>query len=295
MAAMACGGEAVGPGPGPNGNGDGPVVASVEVSPVGARLDPGETVTLTATARDATGATVNGRAVSWASSNAAVAGVSTAGVVTGMAPGAATVTATVDGVSGAADVRVVLVVADDFERADGPLGPDWSVTRDNLEIVDGEVGMVALGATTLAEWQANTFDARQYSEVVVGSLGSIDFSEFRGLQVFVRMQKTGTPWRYGFHFFGNELVYQIKYDGGPNAETEILAETPVQPLPQPGDVFRVEATGSTITGYLNGQEILQVTDGRLMGGALGFAISQNLTWTTLPVNVTAAWNGGELK
>jgi formylglycine-generating enzyme required for sulfatase activity len=69
----------------------------------------GGTQQLTASARDAAGNALTGRQVTWASSAPAVATVSTLGVVTAVAAGSATITATVEGVNGTAAVLVTQV------------------------------------------------------------------------------------------------------------------------------------------------------------------------------------------
>ena len=81
-------------------------VASVSVSPGSASVAVGGSVPLTATPRDSAGKALSGRAVSWATSNAAVAAVSSSGVVTGVAAGSATITATSEGKSGTAAITV---------------------------------------------------------------------------------------------------------------------------------------------------------------------------------------------
>ena len=66
----------------------------------------GATVQLTATLRDAAGNVLTGRAVAWSSSNTSTATVSGTGLVTGVAAGPATITATSETKSGAAVVTV---------------------------------------------------------------------------------------------------------------------------------------------------------------------------------------------
>ncbi|HEX8274364.1 MAG TPA: Ig-like domain-containing protein, partial [Longimicrobiaceae bacterium] len=83
-----------------------PAVATVSVSPGSASLAVGGTVDLSAVARDGAGRILTGRAVAWASSNPAVATVSATGLVTGVAGGTATITATSEGKSGTAAVTV---------------------------------------------------------------------------------------------------------------------------------------------------------------------------------------------
>lgn len=85
-------------------------VASVTVQPAAVTLTPGQVAPLTATPRDAGGNPLSGRPISWASSNLSVATVSTSGVVTAVAAGTATITATSEGQSGTALVTVLAPV-----------------------------------------------------------------------------------------------------------------------------------------------------------------------------------------
>ena len=76
-------------------------VRSVTIQPGSATLDPGGTVQLTASAKPR-----KFRSFSWTSSNTAVARVSSSGLVTAVAAGTATITATTNGVSGTARMTV---------------------------------------------------------------------------------------------------------------------------------------------------------------------------------------------
>lgn len=67
----------------------------------------GGTVQLSATPKDANGNVLTDRAVSWASTVPSVASVSTQGLVRGLAPGVATITATIEGRTGAAPITVI--------------------------------------------------------------------------------------------------------------------------------------------------------------------------------------------
>src|SRR5437588_3556272 len=84
-------------------------VASVDVAPPTATVQAGQTVQLTATPRDANGAALSGRAVTWSSSNTSVATVSSSGLVSGVTPGSATITATSEGKSGTSSITVTSV------------------------------------------------------------------------------------------------------------------------------------------------------------------------------------------
>jgi len=83
--------------PAPNSFGacnDAPAIATVAVAPTSANLTVGATQPLTATALDAWGQSIGGVAFNWTSSAPAIAMVSGAGVVTAVAAGDASVTAT---------------------------------------------------------------------------------------------------------------------------------------------------------------------------------------------------------
>lgn len=82
-------------------------VASVSITPASPGIDQETTLQLSAVARGADGGVLTGRAVAWTTSNAAVATVTTAGVVRGVSPGTATLTATVEGVAGSTSVEVL--------------------------------------------------------------------------------------------------------------------------------------------------------------------------------------------
>lgn len=72
-------------------------VASVVVTPAVVSVQTGATTTLQARPLDSDGNALNGRTVTWATGNAAIATVNASGVVTGVSPGATAITATVEG------------------------------------------------------------------------------------------------------------------------------------------------------------------------------------------------------
>src|SRR5256885_15675969 len=86
-------------------------VASVTLTPESATVFVAGTLQLSARLRDANGALLTGRPVTWASDHAAVATVDPNGMVQGAGPGSAGVTATSEGASGFATIRVNAHVA----------------------------------------------------------------------------------------------------------------------------------------------------------------------------------------
>jgi uncharacterized protein YjdB len=83
-----------------------PPVHTVSVAPGSGSILVGASLQLAATMFDAQGNVLGGRPVEWRSSDPAIAVVSATGLVTGKAPGAATITATSEGRSGAARITV---------------------------------------------------------------------------------------------------------------------------------------------------------------------------------------------
>jgi len=86
-----------------------PVATSITLSVTSLSFDSlGATSQLSATVKDQNGAMMASATVTWATSNAAVATVSVAGLVTSVADGTATITATSGSVSGTASVTVTV-------------------------------------------------------------------------------------------------------------------------------------------------------------------------------------------
>ena len=82
-------------------------VATVTLSSSSANVVTGTTLTLVATLKDAAGATLTGRTITWTTSNPAVATVDAAGVVSGLAAGNTNITATSESQSGTAAIAVL--------------------------------------------------------------------------------------------------------------------------------------------------------------------------------------------
>jgi uncharacterized protein YjdB len=82
-------------------------VAGVTVTPDGASVGVGGTLRLGALVTDAAGNALAGRTVAWQSSAPGVATVDAGGLVTAVSGGTTTITATSEGVSGSATVRVI--------------------------------------------------------------------------------------------------------------------------------------------------------------------------------------------
>jgi glucose/arabinose dehydrogenase len=116
-----CGGD------GSNVPGPSPVapVASVTVTAPATTVPVGGTVQLTATAKDANGTVLEGRAFEWATSDASVASVSPTGLVTALAEGPVEIRVTAEGIAGNLGLTVM------------PAGPVGPVSLGLQEVVSG--------------------------------------------------------------------------------------------------------------------------------------------------------------
>jgi uncharacterized protein YjdB len=81
-------------------------IATIVVTPATDNLVVSQTLQLSAVAKDAQGGLLTGRPLSWSSSDAAKATVSSTGLVTGVAPGNVTITASAEGKSGSSTLTV---------------------------------------------------------------------------------------------------------------------------------------------------------------------------------------------
>lgn len=86
-------------------------IANIEVYAPSTTLAVGATQQLAVTVRDRNGNTIEGRTVQWTSENSAVAGVSSRGIVTGVATGVSEITAAADGKFGSILLTVIPRVA----------------------------------------------------------------------------------------------------------------------------------------------------------------------------------------
>jgi hypothetical protein len=123
----------------------------------------GQTVQLSAVTKDAAGHGLTGRTVAWTTRNSAVATVSPSGRVTGVAGGTATITASSEGVAGAAAISVTVPVTNPGTVTDLAVAGVTSagVTLSFTEVNDGtgrpasynvryQVGAITWGGTALS-------------------------------------------------------------------------------------------------------------------------------------------------
>jgi hypothetical protein len=179
--------------------GDGPTnptsqprpVASVTISGTVGQPVPGDETQLVATLRDAAGVELTGRTITWSSSSEGVATVTQSGLVTAVAPGSATITATSEQRSGTKAVQVL-------EGA--RIGPEGGT----LIGVDGAVRLeVPAGALTAP------------LSISVSAAGTLPIDPSAVLNSGYVLGPAGTS-------FGNGAVLTLQYapDGAPSGVPE---------------------------------------------------------------------------
>jgi len=127
-----------------------PIVTQVFVTPESTAVFKGAVLPLTVTIWDQFGHPVTGHAVTWATSDPQIAPVTSSGVVTGVALGSATVTATSEGRSGSAKVLVVSVDTPAVKMAFVRLSGVDDKSRIYLTNADGSQVVYLTAGTALA-------------------------------------------------------------------------------------------------------------------------------------------------
>ena len=215
---------ACGDGQGPTDAG-GAQVAAVEVTAPAASLAVGETMQMDATPRGPTGAAVVDATVAWSSSDASIASVTSAGLVTAQAPGRAVIRATSGGRTGEAVVTVAAPAVASVEITPG-----------------GEIDLAADGTV-----QLRAVARTAAGQVVSGTPASWSSSDER----IARVTESGTVYA---GFGGTAII--TAHAGGTSARVTVRVRTQVAHVVvrpggtgmQIGATLRLEARGVTAAG-----------------------------------------------
>jgi len=175
------------------------------------------------------------------------------------------------------------LAADDFNRADGDPGSNWTVMGGGLskfEIRSNGAGTDTNFNHETGLWTAITWPNDQYSELTATILAA-------SIQAAVVRGSTGAQTAYlgGFSNAdaGNKNRRIWKYVAG--TYTSLATEAV---LVAAGDVLRLEVQGTTIRLYVNGTLRLNATDSDIASGSPGLYLRHNNT----SVAVLDDWSGG---
>jgi uncharacterized protein YjdB len=215
-------------------------VDRVAIAPLSADIPLGSNRQLAANVLDAEGNAISGRPIVWSSSNSTVATVSVSGLVSAVALGTATITATVEGKSGSATITVVDPVASVRITPQGPqtlrIGGkvqlsatglnaagqplpgrvvEWFPSNPNVVVVNptsGEVTAVAVGSSAVTAQiegrQASTVVNVTLIPVATVNLSPTTLSLFRGEQRQLTLTSTDSTGAAITSFAGRSVVFQ---------------------------------------------------------------------------------------
>jgi hypothetical protein len=181
------------------------------------------------------------------------------------------------------------LAADTFNRADGPLGVNWTkpiASENNLVIVNNQVGVDVENSHNYAFWSANSFTDDQYSQITITKMGP-----WPG--VIVRADGVLDRFYLGLLFGPNDYRIYRRWDGG----YYLLAAGTTETW-QVGDVLTLGVRGSanpmTLTLYHNGNAVLSWTSSSdaevRTGGSPGIGI-----YSPAGLGLTLDnWEGGNL-
>ena len=178
-------------------------------------------------------------------------------------------------------------MTDDFNRADGPLGANWTkppASEHNLVIVNNQVGVDDVEQShNYAFWSADGFSEDQYSQVTMVNIGN-----WNG--VIVRAKADVDEFYLAIVTGDNDYSIFVRTASG----YTLLAAGSMETW-SPGDIVGLEASGSgpvNLTLLKNGNPALTYTDStyNIIGGSPGIGM-----WSSSGSNLRVDnWEGGDL-
>jgi hypothetical protein len=170
-----------------------------------------------------------------------------------------TVTCTTSGGSGP------LTASDDFNRANGALGSNWTAMADGAMTISSQ--MVAGGNSGQSgdTRTAETYTSDQYSQIQVTST-QLTGSQWIG--AVARSQNSGLSLYLGLYYWNGGSPLLMLYKRTSGSFTQLGSSYATSALAA-GATLKMTATGSTIAFLLNGSAVITVTDTSLTGGAPG--------------------------
>jgi hypothetical protein len=166
---------------------------------------------------------------------------------------------------------------DNFTRANGPIGGNWTVTDGGFNVASNAV--LGTGGVNLAYWSANIFSNAQFAQVAVGSLNGT--TDFVGVQVLM------SPAGNGYTCVENSttlLLQKMTAFSGANLTTSTSAGAV-------GDILRLEVNAAGV-----------LTCSRSAGGTVTSITATDTTYTSGSpgleqfgsVATMDNWSGGNL-
>jgi hypothetical protein len=181
--------------------------------------------------------------------------------------------ASATGTIGSANVTSVAVTctsgagaADNFNRANGALGSNWTAISDGALTISSQlVGGANGGGVTGGIWNAATFGSDQSSQIEVTTT---QLTGGQWIAAVVRVQNNGQNGYAGLYFWnnGSPVMMIFKRTSGSWAQ---LGSTYSSGALAAGTQLQLKAAGSTISFLQNGVQRISVADTSYTGGAPG--------------------------
>ena len=172
-------------------------------------------------------------------------------------------------------------VSDNFNRADGPLGSNWTTVPGTSapKIVSDILRAGTPGALNSAYWSASTFSNDQFAQASLPNSSGTQY----GPGIAVRLSGS----KGYFLWYGNSSNTVSLWRMDSSSSWTQLAQSPSLTLSPSSDVWKIQAVGSTISGYQNGNLVVQATDTNIKSGSPG-------VWMYYSSNQLDNWSGGNV-
>ena len=172
-------------------------------------------------------------------------------------------------------------VSDNFDRADGGLGSNWTTVSGTAapKIVSNNLRAGTASAVNSAYWSASTFGSDQFAQASLPNSSGTQY----GPGIAVRLSST----KGYFLWYGNSsnTVSLWRMDNS-SGWTQLKQSGPLT-VSASSDVWMIRAVGSTISGYQNGKLVVQATDTKITSGSPG-------VWLYYSSNQIDNWSGGDV-
>jgi hypothetical protein len=170
--------------------------------------------------------------------------------------------------------------SDTFDRANGALGANWTTTPGLAapQISGNTVRAGTANSVNSAYWSATTFGSDQFSSGTMPASSGASY----GPGLAVRLSGT----KGYFLWYGNSAgtVSLWRMDSA-SSWTQLKTSAALSVTPAT-DVWKIQVTGSTVSGYQNGNLVVTTTDTKITSGSPG-------VWLYYAANQIDNWSGGD--
>ena len=171
--------------------------------------------------------------------------------------------------------------SDNFDRADGALGSNWTTVSGTgaPKIVSNTLRVRTAGALSSAYWSASTFSSDQFAQASLPNSSGTQY----GPGIAVRLSGS----KGYFLWYGNSSNTVSLWRMDSSSSETLLKQSASLTVSPSSDVWKIQAVGSTISGYQNGKLVVQATDTNITSGSPG-------VWLYYSSNQIDNWSGGDV-